>query len=171
MAQADNLESLRDSIVPVAHSSDATDIEQSSWAIDVNLLERLLLFETAGQRDHETDPSLQSDTLTPKTTKKHGKSHTSTTYDLIGSVGISGHQSVPKDTPISAPPVGERSGHCNGPDIDFFASMTPGMSGFEGYLDYQGITGPNGLEGCSSMFLPANEYGRSIDDWLGIDLL
>lgn len=171
MAQAKNLEDLRDSVVPHHQSGDAADTGTASWTVDVRLLERLLLFESAGQRNDETDGSLHSRDLKPRLQNTHNKSNASASFDLIGSVGISGHQSVPKDTPISAPLMVDRVNQTHEADLDFFANMTPEISGFEGYLDYQGVSSNNGVEGNSNMFLPANEYGRSIDDWLGVNLL
>lgn len=170
-SEADNLEILRESVSPLADNNYRLNEEQQSWTIDVHLLGRLLLFETAGQRAHETDRSLRSITLKPKTSNVHDKTTLSAGYDLIGSTGISGHQSVPKDRPISAPLLSStRSNHANTADIEFFDSLAPDMTDFEGALNYSGLPGSNGAEKGSNMLLPANEYGRSIDDWLGMDL-
>lgn len=169
--QAENLESLRHSVVPLAQPEDQLVGAQQSWTLNVSLLGRLLLFETAGQRPGETDVSLKSNTLTPKPKNIHLKTDSSVEFNLIGSMGISGHQSVPKDTPISAPLTNDQSNHSDTADLDFFASMAPDFSNMRGAYEYQGLTSDNGAEIDSSMFLPAIEYGRSIGDWLGNDLL
>lgn len=169
--QAENLESLRDSVVPLTQPDDQLVGAQQSWTLNVSLLGRLLLFETAGQHPRETDVSLKSNTLTPKPRNIHLKTDSSVEFNLIGSMGISGHQSVPKDTPISAPLTSGRSNHSDTADLDFFASMAPDLSNVRGAFEYQGLTSDNGVEINSNMFLPAVEYGRSIGDWLGNDFL
>lgn len=170
--QADNLETLRGSVTPLARTDDSHDSEQQSWTIDVRLLERMLLFETAGQRAHEADGSLSSSTLTPKVSHIHDKTQLSTGYDLIGSTGISGHKSVPKDRPMSAPELNSaRSSRSNDADFDFFASIAPVVGNFAGAPDWSGLTGGDGVDRGGNMFFPANVCGRPMDGWLGMNLV
>lgn len=154
--------------VPVDSRSDG---EQPFWSIDVRLLGRLLVFETAGQRAHETDCSLRSTTLIPKSSNVHDQTTLSAGFNLVGSTGISGHRSVPKDAPMSAPLPSDRSRHSNAATNDFFANMAPEMSDLEGLLDDPILGNSSGVAKRANMFLPANEYGRSIGDWFGVDLV
>lgn len=139
--------------------------------MDVQLLGRLLLLETAGQRLQETDTSLRSTTLLPKVNNIYTQINSSTGFNLIGSTGISGHRSVRKDAPLSAPQSNDGSRYSGTADVDFFASIIPDISGQEGMLGNQVVECASGADIGANMFLPANEYSKSIGDWFGVDLV
>lgn len=139
--------------------------------MDVQLLGRLLLLETAGQRSQDTDSSLRSTTLLPKVNNMYIQTTSSTGFNLIGSTGISGHRSVRKDAPISAPQSSDSSRHSGTTDVDFFASIIPDLSGQGGLLGNPVMESGSGADRGANMFLPANEYSRSIGDWFGVDLV
>lgn len=171
-AQADNLEAAWTSVTPSDRAYDCSDDERPFWSMDVQLLARLLLLETAGQRVGYTDSSLRSTTLLPKTNNIHTQITSSGGFDLIGSTGISGHRSVRKDAPLSAPQSSDRSRHSVVTDVDFFASIIPDISGQAGLLGNPVIdSGSGATRGGANMFIPENEYSRSIGDWFGVDLV
>lgn len=158
-------------MTPSDRAGDCSDDEGPLWSIDVQLLGRLLLLETAGQRAQDTDSSLRSTTLLPKVNNIYTQITPSTGFNLIGSTGISGHRSVRKDAPISAPQASDRLRHGGATDFNFFASMIPDISGREGLLGNSAMESGSGADRGANMFLPANEYSRSIGDWFGVDIV
>ncbi|RFN54041.1 zn(ii)2cys6 transcription factor [Fusarium flagelliforme] len=97
----DNLQKLQQSIQVVSVPSQDPELSgtaEQKFTIDTRLLWDLLCYEKAGRPDAHADQSMFSGLLS--TDQDNGSG---TDYDLVGSAGIIGHKTVPKDTPIYAP--------------------------------------------------------------------
>lgn len=105
-------------------------------------------------------------------------------FDLMGSAGISRHKLVPREIPIYAPGENatqlavqdedeeEESGRKLGTnnrdrdrDDDEEENMPDAGLSLEDVY-YEGVGGPVDQE---TLFLQANDYGRSIENWLSFD--
>ena len=129
-------------------------------SINSELLWDLLVYETAG-RDDETHgqqsifgPSLVKMAPLPKDTTKHHEAR-SVEYDLVGSAGISGHKTVPKESPAYAPE-----------DIATPKEPSTALSwSFEDRL----VGGIDEVSSYEALLLQPNDFGRAIDEWLNFD--
>lgn len=158
----ENLKLLQQSVVsvPSPGSTDADGSEGRMWSIDDRLLWNLLIYERAGQPGAQVDQSIFGPSL--KSANPRDSSETSLEFDLVGSTGISGHRSNPKEVPVYAP--GERdttepSPNQHRPNADLYGTLEDRV--YEGW---------NGLTEQEGIYLQVNDFGRAIDDWLTLDI-
>ncbi|KAF4995952.1 hypothetical protein FGRMN_4807 [Fusarium graminum] len=142
----DNLQKLQQSIqmVPVPLEDSAMPgAAQQKFTIDTRLLWDILCYEQAGRPNAYGDQSMFSGLLC--TTQDIGSHETESgaSYDLVGSAGITGHKTVPKDTPIYA----------------------PGEETLQQNISY----GSGSIVGQPNIFPQAHDFGRAIDEWLSLD--
>jgi hypothetical protein len=82
-------------------------------------------------------------------------------FDLVGSIGISGHKAIPMKTPLF-PPDGDASASTQGS-----LGNIPGISSNFDLGVPVDVPGLNEQEG---FFLQPTDFGRAIDDWLNLEL-
>lgn len=127
----------------------------------------MLIYERAGQKDAIADQSMFDGSLTPTPTTIRGNDQDETTaeFDLVGSAGISGHRTVPKECPVYPPDdtatLPEQPSEA--PDIGFEEAL-PSTDLYR-YLD--GVEVDSNYEGLS---FQAHDFSRVIEDWMNIGL-
>ncbi|KEZ43927.1 Uncharacterized protein SAPIO_CDS4115 [Scedosporium apiospermum] len=170
---ADNLDNLRSSVVVApsttptrAGNENSTGLRQAP-SINAQLLWDMLIYERAGQRDAAADQSMFHDSLAqiPAAIQDNNQDTTTAEFDLVGSAGISGHKTVPKDSPAYPPddaatPLDHAS---SGPGTA--PEATAGVADAERYVD--GIGAESNYEG---LYFQADDFSRAIDDWMSINL-
>jgi hypothetical protein len=153
-------------ITAAAASSSQTDPSQEDTgnkSVDASLLWDLLVYENSGVPRSAPTSSMFGDTLLQKRVEDSQSSSSQASgpaFDLIGSAGIYGHKTVPKATPFYPPndhgtPLGK---------ADYRSEEAHVFPAFGGGA----VDGPDGQD---SLFLFANEYGRSLETWLDFDVL
>ncbi|KAF5674678.1 quinic acid utilization activator [Fusarium heterosporum] len=142
----DNLQKLQQSIrmLSVPHEDpEMSGTPQQKFTIDTRLLWDLLCYEQAGRPGAHGEQSMFSSlSCTAQGTGSH-ETEPGASYDLVGSAGITGHKTVPKDTPIYAP--GEET------------------------LQQNIRHGFGSILGQPNIFPQADDFGRAIDEWLRLD--
>jgi len=101
----------------------------------------------------------------PAAIQDNNQDTTTAEFDLVGSAGISGHKTVPKDSPAYPPddaatPLDHAS---SGPGTA--PEATSGVADAERYVD--GIGAESNYEG---LYFQADDFSRAIDDWMSINL-
>ncbi|KAH7126053.1 hypothetical protein EDB81DRAFT_203261 [Dactylonectria macrodidyma] len=160
---AQNLRKLQDSIVFVpSPRPDSMEIEdnQESWSIDAQLLWDILIYEKAGREDAARDCSMFEDSLTagPENQRQHVAE-----FDLVGSAGIFGHKTAPKEVPVYAPD--DDANATERPSAGATRALTETVNEERNYERFAGINEQDGL------FLQPNDFGRAIDNWFNFDLV
>ncbi|KAM0546946.1 hypothetical protein ACHAPJ_010606 [Fusarium lateritium] len=142
----ENLQKLQQSIHVISVPSGESGLSgtpQQKFTIDTRLLWDLLCYEQAGRSDAHIDQSMFSGLSSTNQDTGSNGTESGAGYDLVGSAGIIGHKTVPKDTPIYAP--GEETLQQN--IRDGFGSVV----------------------GQQNIFPEAQDFGRAIDEWLSLD--
>ncbi|USW59536.1 hypothetical protein Slin15195_G128550 [Septoria linicola] len=169
-AMADNLEAVNRSVTSCAQSNDAGEGGQRSWSVDSCLLARLLLYETAGQRNHEPDCSFRSATLIPKAGNLHDEKTLSAASNLMGSKGIHGHPSVPKDSVLTAPSCTDGTRWNDIADHNLFANVAPAANGLEELYKGRSLADFDSTGDGVNIHLPATGSNESLDNWFNSNL-
>lgn len=162
--QADNLKTLQESVVGVPSPSTWTGGNQQAWSINAQLLWDLLIYEKAGRESASMDQSIFGGSFTPAAGANR---QDVADFDLVGSAGISGHRSAPKEIPVYAPedkaktPAAVEASAGNGNRVG------AEMGGSVENRLFEGLTG---FSEQDSLFLQANDFGRAIDNWLSFDM-
>ncbi|UNI24498.1 hypothetical protein JDV02_010238 [Purpureocillium takamizusanense] len=161
---AENLLVLQESVVlaPTQEglSCDDGTSEPLCLSIDSKLLWNMLIYEKAGRDFSRLDQSIFGSSLTqiPATPRENEHDRVDAAYDLVGYAGISGHKTVPRESPAYAP-----EDNITPPDTQSVAHGPEIMP-----------TGPSSLIGMGSdstyepPFFQANDFGRAIDEWMGL---
>ncbi|KAK2601378.1 hypothetical protein N8I77_010833 [Diaporthe amygdali] len=173
---ANKLQRLQQSIVVVVdvsvsgmdgHRSEGPDAQ--TWSIDAALLWEILVYEKAGCCSlPENLSSVFGDSLlpkspTPETSAQEGK----TEFDLIGSEGIAGHKTVHRQTPLHAP--GQSAWTLDSIPPLQRGTPVPDVAHTESSPTILETMG--GSQAQQGFFLGADDYGRTIDAWLDLDLV
>ncbi|KAJ6179426.1 Zn(II)2Cys6 transcription factor [Penicillium mononematosum] len=158
-AMCQNLETLRQS-VHVVQSPDATQ-EMRSFSINGQLLWDTLAYDRAGLPNGQADESMFSGIFVPNTERQGDELGSAAEFDLVGSIGISGHKAIPMKTPLF-PPDGDASASTQGS----FGNI-PGISS---NFDMGVPVDAPGLNEQEGFFLQPTDFGRAIDDWLNFEL-
>ncbi len=144
----------------------STSVERPCLSIDSKLLWNMLIYERAGRHCAGLDQSIFGSSLTQvQTTERRGEAHETlaAAYDLVGFAGISGHKTVPKESPVYAPEenttLGETSNVAEGPGI----APTTQNSFQDRYI--MCLDGESSFE---PLFLQAHEFGRAIEEWMSL---
>lgn len=155
--KASKLRRLQGSVImatPGASNAHETSTGRPSLSIDSKLLWDLLVYETAVQDDQTTTHSVFDSSL-----KRHASTGGSTShdlknieYDLVGSAGISGHKTFPKESPIYAP---DDAGTPRPPEVPLpWSFETEFMGGVQDESNYE------------AMGFQPNDFSRAIDEWI-----
>ncbi|KLO95349.1 uncharacterized protein Y057_12769 [Fusarium fujikuroi] len=106
----ENLRKLQQSIQVVPLGSEEPGLgrqTQQKFTIDTRLLWDILSYEHAGRPDARADESIYNGLASTHQDTARAGNEDGDAYDLVGSAGIIGHKTVPKDTPLYAPGEGE----------------------------------------------------------------
>ena len=125
-------------------------VPRQSLSIDSELLWDLLIYESAGRDDESPRHSIFASSLVQLPTIRRDDA-AAEEYDLVGSAGISGHKTVPKESPVYAPE--EVAGHLDGAPVAPWAE-NGFMSGVDEESNYE------------ALLLQPNDFGWAIDDWM-----
>ncbi|KAM5356476.1 hypothetical protein ACJ41O_003122 [Fusarium nematophilum] len=161
-----NLRKLQDSITTASSvGTRGNPHSQVSWSIDAQLLWDILIYEKAGcRRDAAADRSMFSDAITPQ--DEHREQDDVAEFAMVGSAGISGHKTVPREISAYAPEDSNAYHRLDelttptGAVVDEFSSGAGGGQ-FEGDLN---------MVDQDSFFLQAEDFGRAINDWINFDM-
>ncbi|KAF5980130.1 hypothetical protein FBULB1_5374 [Fusarium bulbicola] len=132
------------------------------FTIDTRLLWDILSYEQAGRPDASTDESIYNSLSSTHQDTARGTSDDGDGYDLVGSAGIIGHKTVPKDTPLYAPGEGEVSHPIRG-------RVPSDASGLLGSLQQNIQEGFGSAMEPDNIFPEVHDFGRAIDEWLSLD--
>lgn len=134
---------------------------QQKFTIDTRILWDLLSYEQAGRSDAHIDQSMFSGLSSMNPDVGSNGTESGVGYDLVGSAGIIGHKTVPKDTPIYAPGEGQLTAVENdrlNKDLILTETLQQNIrDGFGSVVLQQNI------------FPQAHDFGRAIDEWLSLD--
>ncbi|KAF4343800.1 Zn(II)2Cys6 transcription factor [Fusarium beomiforme] len=159
----ENLQKLQQSIQVVSSSrEDLGGQAQQKFTIDTRLLWDILSYEQAGRPDARADDSIFSCLTSTPQGNTRGGTETGDGYDLVGSAGIIGHKTVPKDTPLYAPGEGELSNNVR-------ARVPSDASGLLGSLQQNIQEGFGSSMESDNVFPQVHDFGRAIDEWLSLD--
>ncbi|KAF5606691.1 quinic acid utilization activator [Fusarium subglutinans] len=161
----ENLRKLQQSIqvVPPTSQDPGSDrLTPQKFTIDTRLLWDILSYEHAGRPDARTDESIYNGLSSTHQDTARGASDDGDGYDLVGSAGIIGHKTVPKDTPLYAPGEGEVSHPIRGRDPS-------DASGLLGSLQQNIQEGFGSAMELDNIFPEVHDFGRAIDEWLSLD--
>lgn len=166
--QAQNLRKLQDSITMIpsvsgqgTHASEP----QMSWSIDAQLLWDILIYEKAVRSNAAADKSLFGE---PITLEADQREQDISEFAMVGSAGISGHKTVPKEVTAYAP-------EDNGSNIRINHSSTPAgtmVGGLNVAEDrfFESFGDMNQMMGEDNSFLQAEDWGKAIDNWFNFDI-
>lgn len=162
--QYENLQKLQQSIqvTPVPFEEPVmSGTPQQKFTIDTRILWDLLSYEQAGRADAQIDQSMFSGLSSTNPDIGSNGTESGVGYDLVGSAGIIGHKTVPKDTPIYAPGEGKLTSVENNPsdfDLTLIETLQQNIrDGFGSMVPQQNI------------FPQAHDFGRAIDEWLSLN--
>ncbi|KAF5005367.1 hypothetical protein FDECE_8179 [Fusarium decemcellulare] len=167
-SMAQNLRKLQDSIImvpsPPSEGNPAQE-PQLSWSIDAQLLWDILISEKAVRLDAESDRSMFDDTIT---LEAEHREHDVAEFAMVGSAGISGHKTVPKEVNAYAPEDDERYHRIT-------SSTTPAEAALSGFnvtdeRFFEEFGGMNQMMDEGNSFLQAEDFGKAINDWFSFDL-
>ncbi|KAF5669058.1 fungal specific transcription factor factor domain-containing protein [Fusarium denticulatum] len=161
----ENLRKLQQSIQVVPLASEAPEMgrpTQQKFTIDTRLLWDILSYEHAGRADARADESIYSGLTSIHQAPARGTNEDGDGYDLVGSAGIIGHKTVPKDTPLYAPGEGEVSHTIRG-------RVPSDASGLLGSLQQNIQDGFGSAMEPDNIFPQVHDFGRAIDEWLSLD--
>jgi hypothetical protein len=135
---------------------------QQSFSIDAQLLWDMLIYERAGRVGATADQSMFGDSASTDITQA---ATTRAEFDLVGSAGISGHKSAPKETPAYAPNDAATSPRILG------STPTARQRGAEmvGSAENRYFDSVGGLGDQENWFLQPDDFGRAIESWLNFD--
>lgn len=157
--QVEKLQKLQNSVVIVppraSNSGDASSSgARQSLSIDSKLLWDLLIYENAGRDDGCPGHSIFGSSLIqlPMMARESARDATEVEYDLVGSAGISGHRTVPKESPVYAPE--DVAAPQDTAPVAPWTVENGLMSGIDGESSYE------------ALFLQPNDFGWAIDDWM-----
>ncbi|CAG7920093.1 unnamed protein product [Penicillium olsonii] len=162
--QVGQLEKLRDSVAPGGLATDsgtpAVFHLHQKWSVNLQLLWRVLVYAHASNTsDTSSDifgPELAKDSVGHSSDPSAG-AITERDFSLIGSAGISGHQTVASEC-VTYPP-------------DQLEDPTQGGGQPSPTIDISGLQGDPNVElpGSDTLFLQLQDYGRAFEDWLSIN--
>ncbi|EMT65613.1 Quinic acid utilization activator [Fusarium odoratissimum] len=135
---------------------------QQKFTIDTRLLWDILSYEQAGRPDARADESVYSGLASTHQDTGRGGKEPGEGYDLVGSAGIIGHKTVPKDTPLYAPGEGEMSHPIRG-------RVPSDASGLLGSLQQNIQEGFGSAMEPDNIFPQVHDFGRAIDEWLSLE--
>jgi hypothetical protein len=161
--QHENLQKLQQSIqvIPVpSEEPGMSGTPQQKFTIDTRILWDLLSYEQAGRSNAHIDQSMFSGLSSTNPDIGSNSTESGIGYDLVGSAGIIGHKTVPKNTPIYAPGEGETAKENNRSDFDLILIETLQQNIRDGF----GSVVPQ-----QNIFPQAHDFGRAIDEWLSLD--
>ncbi|RKK13784.1 hypothetical protein BFJ65_g13005 [Fusarium oxysporum f. sp. cepae] len=161
----ENLRKLQQSIQVVPLASEEPGLgrpTQQQFTIDTRLLWDILSYEQAGRPDARADESVYSGLASTNQDTGRGGNESGEGYDLVGSAGIIGHKTVPKDTPLYAPGEGEMSHPIRG-------RVPSDVSGLLGSLQQNIQEGFGSAMEPDNIFPQVHDFGRAIDEWLSLD--
>ncbi|RYC90178.1 hypothetical protein BFJ63_vAg6888 [Fusarium oxysporum f. sp. narcissi] len=161
----ENLRKLQQSIQVVPLASEEPGLgrpTQQKFTIDTRLLWDILSYEQAGRPDARADESVYSGLASTNQDTGRGGNESGEGYDLVGSAGIIGHKTVPKDTPLYAPGEGEMSHPIRG-------RVPSDVSGLLGSLQQNIQEGFGSAMEPDNIFPQVHDFGRAIDEWLSLD--
>ncbi|KAM0426095.1 hypothetical protein ACHAPT_008726 [Fusarium lateritium] len=167
-AQAQNLRKLQDSItmVPsVAGQGTQASEPQMSWSIDAQLLWDILIYEKAVRTNAAADRSLFGD---PITIEADQREQDISEFAMVGSAGISGHKTVPKEVTAYAPEDNEGYHSINPPNTPTGALVSGFNVGEDRFFDSFGDM--NQMMDQDNSFLQAEDFGKAIDNWFNFDM-
>lgn len=129
----------------------------------------MLIYERAGQQDATADQSMFDTSLTPTPTTIHRNDddESTTKFDLVGSAGISGHRTVPKECPIYPPDDVATPPEQQEPSEAADMMLGEAMASTDMYRYLDGVEVDSNYEGLS---FQAQDFSRVIDDWMNIGL-
>ncbi|KAG5655527.1 hypothetical protein KAF25_003864 [Fusarium avenaceum] len=160
----ENLQKLQQSIqvIPVpSEEPGMSGAPQQKFTIDTRILWDLLSYEQAGRSDAHIDQSMFCGLSSTNPDIGSNGTESGVGYDLVGSAGIIGHKTVPKDIPIYAPGEGELTAVENDrldKDLILIETLEQNIrDGFGSVVPQQNI------------FPQAHDFGRAIDEWLSLD--
>ncbi|KAF7556393.1 hypothetical protein G7Z17_g1438 [Cylindrodendrum hubeiense] len=160
---AQNLRKLQESIVFVPSprpDGEENEDNQESWSIDAQLLWDILIYEKAGREGAARDCSIFDDSLTagPENQRQDVAE-----FDLVGSAGIFGHKTAPKEVPVYAPD--EDTSPLERTNVGAVRAVPETAHEDRAYERFAGLNEQDGL------FLQPNDFGRAIDNWFNFDLV
>nr|RBQ86945.1 hypothetical protein FVER53263_10018 [Fusarium verticillioides] len=161
----ENLRKLQQSIQIVPLASQEPGLgrpAQQKFSIDTRLLWDILSYDHAGRSDARADESIYSGLAPTHHDPARGTNDDGDGYDFVGSAGIIGHKTVPKDTPLYAPGEGEVSHPIRG-------RVPSDASGLLGSLQQNIQEGFGSAMEPDNIFPEVYEFGRAIDEWLSLD--
>ncbi|KAH8686431.1 putative Zn(II)2Cys6 transcription factor [Ilyonectria robusta] len=162
---AQNLRKLQESIVfvpsPRPESAENED-NQESWSIDAQLLWDILIYEKAGCEGAARDCSIFEDALTAG---PENRRQDVAEFDLVGSAGIFGHKTAPKEVPVYAPDEDTSPTQRSNTRATRALTETAGFNEDRAYERFVGLNEQDAL------FLQPNDFGRAIDNWFNFDLV
>ncbi|KAF5597825.1 quinic acid utilization activator [Fusarium pseudocircinatum] len=161
----ENLRKLQQSIQVAPLASEAPEMgrpTQQKFTIDTRLLWDILSYEHAGRPDARADESIYRGLASTHHDPTRGIDGDVDGYDLVGSAGIIGHKTVPKDTPLYAPGEGEVSHPIRG-------RVPSDASGLLGSLQQNIQDGFGSAMEPDNIFPQVHDFGRAIDEWLSLD--
>ena len=137
--------------------------ERQSLSIDSKLLWDMLIYERAGRNGAAPDQSIFGPSLAQIPSAARAGTHDTVVaeYDLVGSAGISGHKTVPKESPVYAPE-----------DIAIQRNPSPMIHGTTAVpippysIEDRYMNGIDGESSYEALFFQANDFGRAIDEWM-----
>ncbi|PLB38272.1 Zn(II)2Cys6 transcription factor [Aspergillus candidus] len=133
--------------------------ENRTWSIDAPLLWELLVYDHASQSPSSTGTLFGRTLLNPSTRPAASRMMTpDAEFPLVGSAGISGHQTVARDLDAYPPDL------VTTPPATGFAAALGDPSTLSG--EFHGLVG-DPLDGIvnENLFLAPESYGRAIEDW------
>lgn len=147
--------------------NDAHSGSRQVHSIDAQLLWNMLIYERAGHQDATADQSMFDCSLTPTPSAIRGNEQDESTaeFDLVGSAGISGHRTVPKECPVYPPEDTTALQEQTSGTPDMMLGETLMSTDLYRYLD--GVEGESNYEGLA---FQAQDFSRVIEDWMNIDL-
>ncbi|KAL2209882.1 hypothetical protein CC79DRAFT_1330330 [Sarocladium strictum] len=155
-SMADKLESLKDSIVLTTSGPSMNHGGRTSRSIDSKLLWGLLTYPSTLMHAENSQQHIFGSALTPVPSSDNERAiEGPTEYDLIGSAGISGHKTVPRDIPVYAPQSGATPRDT--------AVAVPYL-----FEDRHMETG-EGESNYEALFFQADDFGRAIDEWMSFN--
>jgi hypothetical protein len=124
--------------------------------MDSKLLQDLLIYPSVPRHEVEHREDMFGTSLCAIADSEHGRDpENSTDYNLVGSVGISGHKTVCNEIPAYAPQT----------------AATPRDTAVAvPYLfDERNVEAGEGVSSYEALFLQADDFGRAIDEWMSFN--
>ena len=137
---------------------------ESSLSTDAQLLWRILIYENSGRPDAGPDTTLFEDQIVLESQRQ---TQDVTEFAMVGSAGISGHNTVPREVSAYAPRDVDSSG-----GIQRSLLSSPVAAGEDLHSNYRSFTdalhNQNGNSDQLNDALLPEDFGKTFNDWFSL---